>query len=78
MTALQKDFSHREGAKDAKIFKNKVQDFKSFSKRFAFPSCIINFLRVFAVKGLFFSVNSRIHTDFLNKSVKIRDIVPEG
>jgi len=32
MTALQKDFSHREGAKDAKIFKNTIQGLKSFSK----------------------------------------------
>jgi len=32
MTALQKDFSHREGAKDTKVFKNEIQDLKSFSK----------------------------------------------
>jgi len=31
-------FSHRKGAKDAKIFNDEVQDFKSFSKRFDFPS----------------------------------------
>jgi hypothetical protein len=50
MTALQKGLSHREGAKDAKIFKDEVQDFKSFSKRFAF----LRALCAFAVKGLFF------------------------
>ena len=52
-----KGLSHREGAKDAKIFKDEVQDFKSFSKRFTFPANIIDFLRAlcaFAVKGLFF------------------------
>ena len=67
MTVLQKGFSHRKGAKDAKIFEDEVQDFKSCSKRFAFPAHIIDFLRalcVFAVKDLFFSVESQIHTDF--------------
>ena len=57
MTALQKYLFDREGARDAKIFKDEIQDFKSFSKRFAFPSRIIDFLcalRAFAVKGLFF------------------------
>jgi len=57
MTLLQKGFSHRKGAKDAKVFKAEVQGFKSFLKRFAFPPRIINFLhalRFFAVKGLFF------------------------
>jgi hypothetical protein len=57
MTVLKKSFSHRKGAKDAKIFKDEVQDFKSFSKRFVFPAHIIDFLRtlcVFAVKDLFF------------------------
>ena len=59
----EKGFSHREGAKDAKSFKDEVQDFQSFSKRFAFPSCIINFLRVlrfFAVKRFVFPVDSSI------------------
>ena len=45
MTTLQKGFSHRKGAKDAKIFKDEVQDFKSFSKQFALPARIIDFLR---------------------------------
>ena len=45
MTVLQKGFSHRKGAKDAKIFKDEVQDFKSFSKRFALPAHMIDFLR---------------------------------
>jgi len=57
MTALQKGLSHREDAKDTKIFKNEVQDLKSFANWFDFSWCIINFLRAlraFAVKSLFF------------------------
>jgi len=41
---------YREGAKDTKIFKDEVQDFKSFSKWFVF----LRALRFFAVKVLFF------------------------
>lgn len=58
MTALQEGFSDREDAKDTKIFKNEVQDLKSFASRFDFSSYIINFLRAlraFAVKVCFFS-----------------------
>jgi len=57
VTALQKYFSHRKGAKGAKIFKDEVQNFKSFSKRFALPARINNFLRAlrfFAVKRFVF------------------------
>jgi len=40
LLALQKIFLT---AKDAKIFKNEVQDLRFFSKQFIFPSRIINF-----------------------------------
>jgi hypothetical protein len=43
MSALQKGFSHRKDAKNAKIFKNEVKDLKSFPGCFDFPSRFINF-----------------------------------
>ena len=58
MTVLQKAFSHREGAKDAKIFKEEVKYLKSSVKNLNFLCLLLFFLRalrVFAVKGLFFS-----------------------
>ena len=56
MTALQKAFFHREDAKDTKILKNEVQDWKSFSNRFYFSS---RSLRLCG-KKLVFSVDSSV------------------
>jgi len=56
VSLLKKQTFYRKDAKDAKIIKDEVQDFKSFSKQLVFPSCIINFLSalcVFAVRKEF-------------------------